>query len=91
MAWPLAMAALLGTAIAACMAGGSPCPCGEAYRDDPFSSQPLEIGVEHDATVHCYCRCGDDEPLRMPPSETCSGYEGPCGSPDGTIARLSCD
>lgn len=68
------------------------CPCGETFDRDPLDPEAdFFVGTDHEVSDHCFCRCGDGPEVRMPPSETCAGYEGPCERPDGAIDRLTCD
>ncbi|HPH66963.1 MAG TPA: hypothetical protein PLF40_14515 [Kofleriaceae bacterium] len=86
-----AAALLIGLgAIVACSMSQS-CPCGQAYTRDPLNpNATLNISASHDTEEHCWCRCGNGPALRMPPSLTCEGYEGPCEAADKSIAQLTC-
>lgn len=87
----LVMLATAGALTVSCMMGGTPCPCGQTFDQDPFGSGGLFIGPEHDESVHCFCRCGDGPRERLAPSETCEAYEGSCETRDGALARYVCE
>jgi hypothetical protein len=85
------MIAALG-AVSACLMAGTPCPCGQSFDRDPFGSgEGFYVGPEHDASAHCYCRCGDGPRERLAPSETCEAYEGSCISRSGQTERYVCE
>lgn len=87
-----AACAALGAVLLACLATESRCPCGEAFDRDPFGADDgFYVGPEHDASAHCYCRCGDDPAVRLAPSRTCEAYEGPCRTRAGELARDVCE
>ena len=82
---------LLVAAFAAC-AASQRCPCGETFDRDPFDPDSgFSIDGDHDASAHCYCRCGDVPEERFPPSQTCSGFEGSCELPNGSLAQRTCN
>jgi hypothetical protein len=86
------MLAALGALAVSCMMSGAPCPCGQTFEQDPFGSDdPFYVGPEHDEEAHCFCRCGDGPRERLAPSDTCEGYESPCETRNGEIARYSCE
>jgi hypothetical protein len=86
----LAFALAVTAGLVACAASQT-CPCGEQFDRDPFDdSADFFIGADHALSDHCFCQCGDDPEQRMPPSRTCSAYEGPCERLDRTVAQLAC-
>jgi hypothetical protein len=85
------LAVLLGVGVAAACVAGTTCPCGEAFDRDPLNpDEVLAIGTSHDASIHCYCRCGDDPEERFPPSLACAGFEGPCEASSGRWTERTC-
>jgi hypothetical protein len=88
----MVIATIAGAFLVSCLAAGSGCACGQSYERDPFDpGVGLNIGSDHDESVHCFCRCGDGPRERLAPSETCEGYEGPCQTRDGQLALYVCD
>ena len=79
------------TLVAACVLSTS-CPCGESFERDPFDPESqFYVGSEHSVSDHCLCRCGPEgDEERMPPSNSCEGYEVECRSGDGAIAVYQC-
>jgi hypothetical protein len=87
----LAAVAVISAWRGSCLSTGS-CPCGQTFDHDPFGSdEGFYVGAEHDESVHCFCRCGDGPPDRLPPSATCEAYEGPCEDRNGEPAEYTCD
>ncbi|MDQ3370006.1 MAG: hypothetical protein M3680_31695 [Myxococcota bacterium] len=86
-----ALTALLLAIPIACVMSNT-CPCGEEFDRDPLDPEAdFFVGTNHEVTDHCFCRCGDGPEERLPPSQTCSGYEGPCEGSDGAIELLTCN
>lgn len=82
---------LVAAFVAACAASRT-CPCGQSFDRDPLDPESdFSVGADHDASAHCYCRCGDGPEERFPPSQTCSGFEGSCELPNGTPAQRTCN
>jgi hypothetical protein len=82
----------LAGALASCLMSAARCPCGQSYDGDPFNPNAnTKIGADHEESVHCFCRCADDPKERLPPSDACDAYEGPCQTSAGAIARYVCE
>lgn len=76
---------------AACLLS-STCPCGEDFERDPFDpTAEFYVGADHNVGDHCLCRCGPDgDEERMPPSNSCDGYEAECQREDGAADVYEC-
>ncbi len=79
------------TWVAACMISEARCPCGEEFDQDPFGAGSLDIGADHDESVHCFCRCGDGPRERLAPAYRCEDYEGPCRNGAGQAGEYVCE
>jgi len=89
--WTLAIVVSALAMFVSCLAAGSGCPCGESFDRDPFGGDSLDIGADHEESVHCFCRCGTGPRERLPPSATCEEYEGPCQTDHGEVTAYVCE
>jgi len=88
----LAVLAAFAALASSCTMSGAGCACGQTFERDPFGSDgPFYVGPQHDEALHCFCRCGDGPRERLPPSETCAAYEGPCEARNQEIVRYVCE
>ncbi len=89
--WCVVTLVIILGCIAACV-GKPACACGQGYGSDPWNpGGALVIEAEHEEAAHCWCRCGDEDPERFPPSQTCGGFEEPCRLGDGTWDQRVCE
>lgn len=87
----LALALVAAVWGASCLMSDARCPCGQEYDQDPFGAGRLDIGADHDESVHCFCRCGDGPTERLDPAADCDDYEGTCRDRAGQPADYVCD